>query len=47
MEYCHGIGLKLTHLMMRDRGDAGMVALRNVKNALDPGGILHPGNLGL
>ena len=47
MEYCHGIGLKLTHLMMRDRGEAGMVALRNVKQALDPRGILHPGNLGI
>ena len=47
MEYCHGIGLKLTHLMMRDRGEAGMVALRNVKKALDPEGILHPGNLGI
>lgn len=47
MEYCHGVGLKLTHLMMRDRGEAGMVALRNVKKALDPRGILHPGNLGL
>ena len=47
MEYCHGVGLKLTHLMQRDRGDAGMQALRNVKKALDPKGILHPGNLGI
>ena len=47
MEYCHGIGLKLTHLIMRDRGEVGMAALRNVKMALDPSGILHPGNLGI
>ena len=47
MEYCHGVGLKLTHLMQRDRGEAGMTALRNVKKALDPKGILHPGNLGI
>jgi FAD/FMN-containing dehydrogenase len=47
MEYCHGVGLKLTHLMQRDRGEAGMQALRNVKKALDPMGILHPGNLGI
>jgi FAD/FMN-containing dehydrogenase len=47
MEYCHGVGLKLTHLMLRDRGEAGMAALRSVKMALDPKGILHPGNLGI
>ena len=47
MEYCHGVGLKLTHLMQRDRGEVGMTALRNVKMALDPKGILHPGNLGI
>ncbi len=47
MEYCHGVGLKLTHLMRRDRGDAGIEALRRVKQALDPQRILNPGNLDL
>ena len=47
MEYCHGVGLKLTHLMNRDRGDAGLAALRRVKQALDPQRILNPGNLDL
>ena len=47
MEYCHGVGLKLTHLMRRDRGDAGLEALRRVKQALDPQRILNPGNLDL
>lgn len=47
MEYCHGVGLKLTHLMRRDRGDAGFEALRRVKQALDPQRVLNPGNLGL
>ncbi len=47
MEYCHGVGLKLTHMMRRDRGDAGFEALRRVKQALDPQRILNPGNLDL
>ena len=47
MEYCHGVGLKLTHLMRRDRGDAGFEALRRVKQALDPQRVLNPGNLDL
>lgn len=47
MEYCHGVGLKLTHLMGRDRGDTGLEALRRVKQALDPQRILNPGNLDL
>lgn len=47
MEYCHGVGLKLTHLMRRDRGDAGLEALRRVKQALDPQRVLNPGNLDL
>ena len=47
MEYCHGVGLKLSHLMQRDRGETGMAALRSIKKALDPQGILHPGNLGI
>ena len=47
MEYCHGVGLKLTHLMRRDRGDTGLEALRRVKQALDPARVLNPGNLDL
>ena len=46
MEYCHGVGLKLAHLMDREHGP-GMEALRGVKKALDPAGILNPGKLGL
>ena len=46
MEYCHGVGLKLSHLMERDLGP-GMEVLRRLKKALDPAGILNPGKLGL
>jgi alkyldihydroxyacetonephosphate synthase len=46
MEYCHGVGLKLGHLMAREFGP-GLEVLRRVKKALDPAGILNPGKLGL
>ena len=44
MEYCHGVGVKLAHLMDRELGD-GMAVLRRLKKALDPAGILNPGKL--
>jgi FAD/FMN-containing dehydrogenase len=46
MEYCHGVGLRLAHLM---GGEPGMAQelLRRVKRALDPQGLLNPGKLGL
>ncbi len=46
MEYCHGVGLKLQGLLHREMG-GGMVALRAIKRALDPNGIMNPGKLGL
>jgi glycolate oxidase len=47
MEYCHGVGWKLAHLAEREHGHAGLDALRRVKAALDPAGILNPGKGGL
>jgi FAD/FMN-containing dehydrogenase len=47
MEYCHGVGLKLAHLMGRELGEAGMETLRRLKSALDPAGVLNPGKMGL
>ncbi len=47
MEYCHGVGWKLAHLMEREHGAAGLDVLRRVKAALDPAGILNPGKEGL
>jgi FAD/FMN-containing dehydrogenase len=46
MEYVHGAGLRLAHLMAREHGD-GLALLRRVKAALDPETVLNPGKLGL
>jgi FAD/FMN-containing dehydrogenase len=47
MEYCHGVGWKLAHLMAREHGTAGLDVLARVKAALDPARILNPGKAGL
>jgi glycolate oxidase len=47
MEYCHGVGWQLAHLMEREHGEAGLEVLRRVKAALDPSGILNPGKVAL
>ena len=44
MEYCHGVGLKLAHLLPRDMG-AGYEVARAIKRALDPYNIMNPGKL--
>jgi FAD/FMN-containing dehydrogenase len=46
MEYVHGAGMRLAHLMEREHGD-GLAVLRRIKAALDPDGVLNPGKLGL
>lgn len=46
MEYCHGVGLKLAHLVDREWG-SGLEVARRIKDALDPHGIMNPGKLGL
>jgi alkyldihydroxyacetonephosphate synthase len=46
MEYCHGIGLKLAPLMDGEHG-YGLDAMRRIKRAVDPRGIMNPGKLGL
>ncbi|MGQ9571733.1 MAG: FAD-binding oxidoreductase [Dehalococcoidia bacterium] len=47
MEYCHGVGIRLAHLMEREHGPAGLEAMRAIKRALDPHNILNPGKLAL
>ena len=46
MEYCHGVGVKLNHLLAREMG-VGHEVLRSLKRALDPNNIMNPGKLGL
>ena len=46
MEYVHGVGVKLVHLLPRELGES-MELLKNIKFAIDPYGIMNPGNLNL
>jgi alkyldihydroxyacetonephosphate synthase len=46
MEYCHGVGVRLAHLLERELG-AGTDILQALKRALDRNGVLNPGKLGL
>jgi len=45
-EYCHGVGVKLNHLLARELG-VGHDVIRDLKQALDPANIMNPGKLGL
>lgn len=44
MEYCHGVGVKLAHLLPREMG-VGMDVAKALKQALDPHNIMNPGKL--
>ena len=46
MEYCHGVGVKLNHLLAREMG-VGHDVVHAFKQALDPANIMNPGKLGL
>jgi glycolate oxidase len=46
IEYCHGVGVRLAHLMREEHG-VGLDVMRAIKRALDPKGILNPGKLAL
>ena len=46
MEYCHGVGVKLNHLLAREQGE-GHQAIRQLKQTLDPNNIMNPGKLAL
>lgn len=46
IEYVHGVGVRLGHLMARELG-SGIVVFRSLKASLDPDGIMNPGKLGL
>ena len=44
MEYCHGVGVKLAHLLPREMG-VGLEVAKAIKGALDPHNIMNPGKL--
>ncbi len=46
MEYVHGVGVKLAHLMPKELGN-GLGLLKAIKSSLDPNNIMNPGRLGL
>ena len=46
MEYCHGVGVRLAHLMGREHGQ-NLEVVRAIKRALDPHNNMNPGKLGL
>ena len=46
MEYCHGVGVKLNHLLARELG-VGHEAIQDLKRTLDPNNIMNPGKLGM
>lgn len=46
MEYCHGVGVRLAHLLPRELG-VGIDLLRGLKRMLDPNSVLNPGKLAL
>ncbi|MFY3740762.1 MAG: alkyldihydroxyacetonephosphate synthase [Candidatus Nitrosomirales archaeon] len=46
MEYCHGVGTKLAHLMKEEHSD-GIQVMKKIKRTLDPNNIMNPGKLAL
>ena len=44
MEYCHGVGMKLAHLVAAEHG-SGLDVMRRLKRSVDPSNILNPGKL--
>ena len=46
MEYCHGVGVKLNHLLARELG-VGHDVIRQMKQTFDPNNIMNPGKLGM
>ena len=41
----HGIGLGKRDLLVKEVGDSGIEAMKMVKQAFDPNGIMNPGKI--
>ncbi len=46
MEYVHGVGVRLAHLMEETHLD-GMAFIRKIKRIFDPNNIMNPGKLSM
>lgn len=46
MEYCHGVGVRLAHLMEEEHSDSIRV-MKKIKRTFDPNNIMNPGKLAL
>jgi FAD/FMN-containing dehydrogenase len=46
IEYVHGVGVKLAHLLAEELGE-GLDLARRVKRAIDPVGTMNPGKAGV
>ncbi|MFQ6011088.1 MAG: FAD-binding oxidoreductase, partial [Nitrososphaerales archaeon] len=44
MEYCHGVGTKLVHLMDSEHGNS-LSVMNAIKQTLDPKGLMNPGKM--
>jgi len=44
MEYCHGVGVKLVHLMGSEHGNS-LELMKAIKNTIDPKGLMNPGKV--
>ena len=44
MEYCHGVGIKLVHLMVSEHGNS-LDLMKAIKNTIDPKGLMNPGKI--
>ncbi len=44
MEYCHGVGIKLVHLMGSEHGTS-LDLMKAIKNTIDPKGLMNPGKM--
>ncbi|MDA1095798.1 MAG: FAD-binding oxidoreductase [Chloroflexi bacterium] len=45
VDFCHGVGIRLTDRYAHELGDGGLSLMKRLKAAMDPAGIMNPGKL--